>query len=277
MATPATLDLLAVHRFGLDATDAPTLVLLHGLTDSGRCWPDAVARWGSRHRILALDALGHGESRRLTADELAEHAGDAGYAVTVATVEHELAGSPAVLVGHSMGGLMATAITAHRPDLVRAAVLEDPAWLLPRQEGPREERAAAWVADHRSFVEDLAAGVARGRADNPRWPDAELAPWAEAKVATDEAFLATGLALLSEPWTALVDRIGRPVLVVTGTERTIVPGALPALEALDNPWVEVRVVTGAGHCVRRDDGTAFHAIVDPWLAAAFAASPSNSA
>ena len=60
------------------------------------------------------------------------------------------------------------------------------------------------------------------------------------------------------------------MLVVTGTEQTIVPAALPALEALANPWVEVRTVEGAGHCVRRDDGAAFHAIVDPWLAARFA-------
>ena len=34
-----------------------------------------------------------------------------------------------------------------------------------------------------------------------------------------------------------------------------------------NPEFDVRVVDGAGHCVRRDRGDAFHAVVDPWLAA----------
>ena len=271
MARPSTPDLLAVHRFGLTSADAPTLVLLHGLTDSGRCWSDAVARWGGTYRILALDALGHGESRRLTPDELAGRAGDAGFAATVATIEREVAGQAApVLVGHSMGGAMATAIVARRPDLVRAAVLEDPAWFLPGAEAPREQRAAGWTADRQAFVDDLDGALAAGRAANPAWPEAEMLPWAEAKVATDEAFLATGDALISEPWASLVDRIVHPVLVVTGTEQTIVPQVLHALGALDNPSVEVRVVEGAGHCVRRDDGAAFHAIVDPWIAARFA-------
>jgi len=30
------------------------------------------------------------------------------------------------------------------------------------------------------------------------------------------------------------------------------------------------VVPGAGHCVRRDATEAFHALVDPWIAARFA-------
>jgi pimeloyl-ACP methyl ester carboxylesterase len=271
MAKPSAPDLLAVHRFGLTSPDAPTLVLLHGLTDSGLCWPGPVARWAASYRILAIDALGHGASRRLTSDELAGHAGDAGYAPTIATIEHELAGGPApVLVGHSMGGLMATAIVARRPDLVRAAVLEDPAWLLPRQERPREERASGWLADHRAFVERFDETLAKGRAENPRWPEIDFEPWAQSKLEVDEAFLASGIALLSDPWPSLVDRIERPTLVVTGTDETIVPQALPALEALDNPFVEVRVVEGAGHTVRRDDPDAYHAIVDPWLAAVFA-------
>jgi pimeloyl-ACP methyl ester carboxylesterase len=35
---------------------------------------------------------------------------------------------------------------------------------------------------------------------------------------------------------------------------------------LDNPCVDLRVVEGAGHCVRRDRPDAYHALVDPWLA-----------
>jgi lipase len=271
MATPSAPDLLAVHHFGLASPEAPTIVMLHGLTDSGTCWSDAVARWGGTYRIIALDALGHGQSRRLTADELAGHAGDAGFGLTVATIEREIAGGPApVLFGHSMGGAMATAIISRRPDLVRAAVLEDPAWLLPSQEAPREERAAAWLADHRATVADPAGRLAEFRVANPRFPASEMEALLQAKLDVDEAFLASGNALPSEPWTSLVDQIRRPVLVVTGTEQTIIPIALPALEALDNPYIEVRVVAGAGHSVRRDEGAAFHAIVDPWIASVFA-------
>src|SRR5450631_280786 len=51
-----------VHELGL--AHGPTLVLLHGLSDSGLCWPDAVRRWRHDYRVVAPDARGHGESPR---------------------------------------------------------------------------------------------------------------------------------------------------------------------------------------------------------------------
>lgn len=53
---------LMVHELG--RAEGPTLVLLHGFTDSGLCWPDAVRRWRDDYRIVAPDARGHGESAR---------------------------------------------------------------------------------------------------------------------------------------------------------------------------------------------------------------------
>ena len=40
-----------------------------------------------------------------------------------------------------------------------------------------------------------------------------------------------------------------------------------AIEDLGNPHLEVAVVADAGHCVRREQPEAYHALVDPWLAA----------
>jgi len=59
---PLCLKELRVHELG--RADGPTLVLLHGLSDSGLCWPDAVRRWRHDYRIVAPDARGHGESPR---------------------------------------------------------------------------------------------------------------------------------------------------------------------------------------------------------------------
>ena len=39
------------------------------------------------------------------------------------------------------------------------------------------------------------------------------------------------------------------------------------IAALGNPALEVHVIEGAGHGIRRERGDAFHALVDPWLAA----------
>src|SRR5450756_2522288 len=62
MTGPLGLDKLRVHELG--RADGPTLVLLHGFTDSGLCWSDAVRRWCHDYRIVAPDARGHGESPR---------------------------------------------------------------------------------------------------------------------------------------------------------------------------------------------------------------------
>ena len=48
------------------------------------------------------------------------------YAATEAVLEDI---GPALVVGHSMGGAMAATLAARRADLVRAVVMEDPAWL----------------------------------------------------------------------------------------------------------------------------------------------------
>ena len=128
MPSPHRSEDLTVHRFGRTEADAPTLLLLHGLTDSGRCWPDAVARWQDDYRVLAWDARGHGESERFTDQELAAGVGETHLADVVDVLETlRDEGTPLpVLVGLSMGGGTAAAVAGARPDLLRATVLEDP-------------------------------------------------------------------------------------------------------------------------------------------------------
>jgi pimeloyl-ACP methyl ester carboxylesterase len=263
---------LVVHFFGVP-DPARTLVLLHGITDSGSTWGDAVARWRGTYRIAAVDAPGHGQSPAFTAAQLADEPAEQMYAATIAAVERiEAASGPAILVGHSMGGAMAAAVTARRPDLVAAVVLEDPAWL-PPEDSPADARLPMrWTADRRRFVEDPAGTLAAERVTHPGWPEIELEPWARAKRETDPAFLALGRHALAmrDPWPELAARIRRPTLVVTGTDETIVPRSRPIIEAISNPAIEIVVVDGAGHCVRRDRGDAFHAVVDPWIADRFA-------
>jgi pimeloyl-ACP methyl ester carboxylesterase len=266
---------LVVHFFGVPDPAARTLVLLHGITDSGSSWGDAVTRWRGTYRIAALDAPGHGQSPRFTAAQLADEPAEQMYAATIAAIERIGAGSgPAILVGHSMGGAMAAAVTARRPDLVAAVVLEDPAWLPPLDSPADAALPARWAADRRRFIEDPAGTLAAERQAHPGWPEIELEPWAEAKRETDPAFLALGRDVLAmrDPWTELAARLRRPTLVVTGTDETIVPRSSAIIKAIANPAIEVVVVDGAGHCVRRDRGDAFHAVVDRWIADRFAES-----
>ncbi len=257
---------LAVHEYG-DA-GRPVLLLLHGLTDSGQCWTDLVDRLGSAYRIVAPDALGHGDSARFTPAQLEGDPLELMYAATEILLADVAPIGGALVLGHSMGGGMAAALAARRPDLVRAAVLEEPAWvdLPPSGEPPDETRER--VDDARSTATDPEAAIRRCRVEHPTWPTSELPAWARAKADVDRAFLATGRYQVEVPWREIAAAIDVPTLVVTGDDEVILDArVLAEVAALGNPALEIRTVPGAGHCVRRDDGDGFHALVDPWLAA----------
>lgn len=248
---------------------APTVVLLHGLGDSGDCWPDAVRRWSPTYRVIGVDLLGHGRSPRFTAEQLgsvdpmkAMYAAAERTLVTVVTAH----GGPVAVVGHSMGGGIAGALAARRPDLVAATVLEDPAWRDTEFRVQPREIVRERVAECRAFADDPTGQLEKGRADNPTWPEAELAPWVESKSQVDLDFLELGIANLLQPWDAVVAAIGVPTLVLlAGRGGPVTPEARARAAQIGNPAVDLRVVQGAGHCIRRDDAEAFHALVDPFL------------
>ncbi|HEY5879751.1 MAG TPA: hypothetical protein VIU11_12645 [Nakamurella sp.] len=48
----------------------PSLLLLHGLTEAGTAWPDAVRRWENDYRIVAAELRGHGRSPRFDLEQL---------------------------------------------------------------------------------------------------------------------------------------------------------------------------------------------------------------
>lgn len=265
-----------VHRSGRTDETAPTLVLLHGITNSGAGWVDAVARWRDDYRIVALDALGHGLSDRFTDDELAGDGLDAAAGaieslITTAIAELELAvaaSGPVVLYGHSMGGATASVVAGRRPDLLRGVILEDPAW----QEADtalRASRGAAWLATARADRADVPGAVARELADPELvWPVSEIEPWVIAHTQVDDRFIAIGRTEVPQHYLDIAAALAVPTLLVTGTDGVIIDGdRIAALADLGNPHVEVAVIEGAGHSVRRDRIAAFHAVVDPWIAA----------
>jgi lipase len=169
-------------------------------------------------------------------------------------------------MGHSMGGGLAAALAARRPDLVQATVLEDPVWLDPGV--GREQMTRDRVSFTEAMAADEARAVARCRVDNPTWPESEYRPWARAKASVDPEFVRAGIGLLRTPWHQIASAIRSPTLVVTGDRDVILTEErLAEIAALENPALEVQVVTDAGHGIRREQGDAFHAVVDPWLAA----------
>jgi pimeloyl-ACP methyl ester carboxylesterase len=102
------------------ASDAPVIVFLHGLSMARSTWARFLPDLEERFRVVRLDQRGHGES-----SDAGSYVLDSYLADTVAFLEGVVRG-PSILVGHSLGGVIAHGVTQARPDLVRAALLEDP-------------------------------------------------------------------------------------------------------------------------------------------------------
>jgi pimeloyl-ACP methyl ester carboxylesterase len=270
---------LHIHWSGRTEAEAPTLVLLHGITNSGAVWVDAVRRWSGSYRIAALDALGHGLSDRFTDEELAGDGAEAGagaiealVTTTIDALEQIIGGSqPVVLYGHSMGGGMATTVAVRRPELLRGLILEDPAWT-PQSLETQATRGAGWLQRARTSRADPEAAVAEALADpSSTWPPEEIPPWVQAHTQLDERFIAIGRPEMRERWQESVPALRVPTLLVTGTDGVIIDSELQReLAEIGNPSVELAIIEGAGHSVRRDRSDAFHAVVDPWIAERFA-------
>ncbi len=98
--------------------DGPPLVLVHGLGGTIENWRALAPPLAARHRVLVPDLPGHGHSALLAEAPDVDPVADA----VLAVVDAEDA-SPAVWVGHSLGGLVALRAAVRRPDAVRGIVL----------------------------------------------------------------------------------------------------------------------------------------------------------
>ena len=242
-------DELVVHEYG--EPGAPPMVLLHGLTEAGTTWPDAVAHWGAGWRMLAVDLRGHGESPRFRDDQLADTA-----AVVLDDVLRMLDGVPGrvVLVGHSYGALFALKAALARPERVRGVVLEDPA--RPVDLHPPQEE---FVRHNEAFLDAMRTPeqeIRRTRAETS-WSEAEIAAWAACKTQVDRRLI-HHLDLGRVRWRDLIGSVERPTLLV-------VPRGDGGGVRTANPAVTIARIPGVGHCIRRDDPAAYFGVVDPFL------------
>ena len=241
---------VVVHEYG--DPGAPPMVLLHGLTEAGTTWPDAVEHWGAHWRMSAVDLRGHGDSPRFTDEELADTA-----AVVLADVLRVLdeVRRPVALVGHSYGALFALRAALARPDRVRGLVLEDPARPIDLRPPPPE------FFEHQDrFLDamlDPEPEIRRTRAETS-WSEAEIHAWAACKPQVDRRLI-HHLGLGPDRWRDLIGSVAVPTLLV-------VPRGEGAGVRTANTAVTIARIPGVGHCIRRDDPAAYFGVVDPFLA-----------
>ncbi len=110
----------ALHVEGVDG--APPLLFFHGVGGGAWSWNPQRAAFASTHRVYTWEARGHGDAARVDDAGFADYLVDAREALAVVARD----GTP-VIVGHSMGGLIATILAADGGPL-RALALVDPVY-----------------------------------------------------------------------------------------------------------------------------------------------------
>jgi pimeloyl-ACP methyl ester carboxylesterase len=242
-----------------------TIVFLHGLGGSQSTWASVLGDFAGSHRVAAIDLPGHGASDKPSPD--GTDYSIPGLAARVGEVMEKIELAPAVLIGHSLGGVTALQLALDRPKLVRGLVLVDSAGLGPEISGELLDLVASDPSREESrrlmelYFQDRRFVLDRGIDDMLA---ARMSPGADVAVKSiaASAFSRDGQRHI------LVDRLGEleiPVLFIWGELDRVIPAshAAVATAALPASWLEI--MEGVGHVPQVEAAPAFSAIVNRWL------------
>ena len=131
----------------------PPIVLLHGWAGDSTDWTAQIPALAERARVITIDLRGHGRSQATAGGYDCE-----ALSWDVVAVLDALELGPADLIGHSLGGILASFVALRRPDLVRSLVLVDPAYGQP-PERAQEVLAIIGNPDSASSADRAAAAA----------------------------------------------------------------------------------------------------------------------
>ncbi len=234
------------------------LVFVHSLGSSGRIWTAQLREFARDYHAVAPDLRGHGRSPRSGPVTLRAMAED-----LAALLEH-LGGTPAHLVGISMGGVILQELFGMRPDLVASLALActfsemDP------------QVAAARLRDREEFLEKhgMAEFAARYVADTllPGTPQAVKGELEAVIAGIDKtAYLEAARAVFTARTTPVLGRIGVPTLVIGAElDKGYPPESIRALAARI-PGARTAFIPGAAHLANLDNPDAFNRALREFL------------
>lgn len=263
-------------------------MLVHGFAASSGHWRHnaeslAAAGW----RVFALDLVGFGASsqpvlrldNRLWARQLR--------AFLVEVVQ-----APAVLVGHSLGGLVALSCGVFFPGMVRAVVaapLPDPALLSPIHRWPPRRRPwrrqlkralvqvlcrllplellVPLLARSPLLILGIQSAYARAVLDDRELHRLIARP--ALRPGAPLSLRAMSIAMALRPSTAtapaLLRRLRQPLLLIWGSRDQLVPLRVAQQVQRLRPDLPVEVLAHCGHCPHDEAPQAFNAVLLSWL------------
>ncbi len=246
-------------------TEKPPIVLAHGYTDDGLCWTDVALKLEATYDLVMVDAIGHGDSSRITLGEPFDMVDDLYKVILTLGLEKP------VLIGHSMGALVAAGVAAVHPDILSALILEDIPWfekVPPVKEKPEQPAFPDVIASLQQG--NLEQAIAYSKKHNTRWADSMHEPWASSKMKFDLNLNKTKWPQVPT-WDVIAKAITCPTLFITGETRhggMLTPTlAIKAIELMKD--AAVGSVPSAGHCVRYDQFGTYMRVLQNFLGSHF--------
>jgi pimeloyl-ACP methyl ester carboxylesterase len=247
--------------------DAPTLVLLHGVTlDAATNWSGAVATLAQHFRVLALDLRGHGGGPPARVPYRLEDCAD-----DVAAVVRALGTGPVIVAGYSMGGMIAQLFWRRHPELTAGLVLCATARnvsgsfleQLTAMTMPFVVGALGWIPPVFPLSADLVGTQLLGDALDPRVRRAVLARMRRMPLVTALAAMQAACDFSSHRWIGGVDV---PTAVLVTRHDSVVPPSRQMRLARALPGAEVVEVDGDHDVFLAAPGAFAHALTAACLA-----------
>jgi 3-oxoadipate enol-lactonase len=233
-----------------DAADgAPLAVLLHGIGGGRNAWSDELSGTGralcdAGFEVAAVDLPGYGDSAAIDPYTMA------GVAQRVASLIDALGAGRAILVGHSLGGMVAQELCALAPERVQALVLVGTSSAFGKPGGAWQQQFLAdrfAPLDAGRGMPELAASLVAGML-GPQAPASTVAAATRLMAAVPEATYRQALtALTTFDRRAQLAHIDVPTLCITGEHDRNAPPSLMQQMAMRIRGAEYLCLAGAGH------------------------------
>jgi 3-oxoadipate enol-lactonase len=219
-----------------------TVVLLHSLALDGSIWADFARRLPSGARVIAPDLPGHGRTPAGDPESIES------MAAGVAELLHSLDLHDVTLIGMSLGGSVAQALTLDHPELVgRLGLVDTTAWYGP-------DAPAAWAARAEQAREKGLASLAAFQLErwftdgfriaNPRLGAELLDIFVRNRI---ENYVKSCNAFGRMDLRARLGKIDAPTAVVVGELDGATPPAHADVLAHEIPGASLTVVPGCKH------------------------------
>lgn len=250
------------------------IVLIHGYGGLIEHWRQIMPSIVRNHTLYALDLYGFGFSARPCIPPSRVL-----WATQVADLIRQIVAGPAVVVGHSLGGMVAAQTAAMYPDLVRGLVLVNSAGLSPASQPSTFDRLffnllktegigemlAGVFANPWSIRQVLRTAYYREECVTPELVKTFYAPLRQP--GGPQYYVATSRAFYDMFLNIQPGDVQTPTLLIWGAEDRSLPVSVAnAFQQRMFPQAEIHAIPASGHCPFDETPESFCDILLPWVA-----------